>query len=63
MDAGRLEGLIPLTGGIYSYLLYFGIIRMKDHEAWKQRFGGLVKVAAPICIALGLFMLLGFVGS
>ncbi|MBI2173813.1 MAG: hypothetical protein HYU33_01270 [Candidatus Omnitrophica bacterium] len=55
--------MIPLTGGIYSYLLYFGIIRMKDHEAWKQRFGGLVKVAAPICIALGLFMLLGFVGS
>jgi hypothetical protein len=63
MDAGRLEGLIPLAGGVYAYLLYFGIIRMKANEAWKHRFGTLIKIAAPICIVFGLLVLLGIVGS
>lgn len=63
MDAGRLEGLIPVAGGVYAYLIYFGVVRMKDHDALIQRFGGLIKLAAPICIVFGLLLLLGIVGS
>jgi hypothetical protein len=59
MDAGRLEGLIPLAGGVVAYLIYFGVIPMKDADTFKRRFGTVIKIAAPICIAFGLLRLLG----
>ncbi len=63
MDAGRLEGLIPLAGGVYAYLLYYGVVRVKDLEGLRKRFGTLIQIAAPICVAYGLLRLLGIVGG
>lgn len=63
MDAGRLEGLIPLAGGVCAYLIYYGIIPMKDLEGLRRRFGTLIQIAAPICVAYGLLRLLGIVGG
>jgi hypothetical protein len=33
MEVGQLEGLIPLAGGVVAYLMYLGVIPVKDHEA------------------------------
>ena len=63
MDAGRLEGLIPLAGGVWAYLMYYGIIPAKDLEGLRKRFGTLIQIAAPICVAYGLLRLLGIVGG
>ena len=63
MDAGRLEGLIPLAGGICAYLIYWGVIPVKDLEGWRRRFGKVIQIAAPICVAYGLLRLLGVVGG
>ena len=59
MEAGQLEGLIPLAGGVSAYLIYFGVIRLKDQEAIKRRFGVLIQIAAPICMIFGCLRLLG----
>jgi hypothetical protein len=59
MDPGRLEGFIPLAGGVAAFLVYFGVIPMKTDEAWKRRFGGPVLVAAAVCIVFGLLRILG----
>ena len=48
MDAGRLEGLIPLAGGVCAYLIYYGIIPMKNLEETRRRFGTVIQIAAPI---------------
>ena len=59
MEAGQLEGLIPLAGGVGAYLIYFGVIPMKDQQVVKRRFGILIQIAAPICIIFGLLRLFG----
>ena len=63
MDAGRLEGLIPLAAGVGAYLLYYGIIPVKDLEGLRRKFGTVIQIAAPICVAYGLLRLLGVVGG
>jgi len=63
MDAGRLEGLIPLAGGVGAYLLYYGIIPVKNLDELRRRFGTVIQIAAPICVAYGLLRVLGVVGG
>ena len=61
MDPGQLEGLIPLAGGVCAYLIYYGVIPMKELETIKRRFGVVIQIAAPICILFGVLRLVGVV--
>lgn len=61
MDYGRLEGLIPLIAGAYIFLLFRGVIPVKNKEtfeSWKKKFGLFVNIAAPIAVIYGLLRLL-----
>ena len=62
MGAGRLEGLIPLAGGVIAYLIYLGVIPMKGIEGFKQRYGAAIQLAALICVVYGTLRLFGMVG-
>lgn len=62
MDYGRLEGLIPLLSEIYGYLIYYRVVPSKNCEGWKRRYGGLMKIALPICVLFGILLLAGVVG-
>ena len=60
----NLEGLIPLFGGIYAYLMATGRYNpSKDPvkgEEWRLRWGPKLKILAPIVILFGIAQLLGF---
>ena len=57
------EGLIPLLGGLYAFLLARGVVRAsKDpikNEAWLRKWGPTLKWLAPLVILFGLLMLVG----
>lgn len=55
-DWGRLEGLIPILGGTYVFLLARGVLPVhpkhpEKAEEWRQTFGGLMTVIAQLAIA------------
>ena len=52
-----------MAGGMGAYLLYYGIIPVKDLEGLRRKFGTVIQIAAPICVAYGLLRLLGVVGG
>jgi hypothetical protein len=63
-DMGNLEGLIPLLGGIYGYLLANGTLprKPKDPEKmalWRRKFGPMMKIIGPILVVFGILQLLG----
>ena len=57
------EGLIPLLGGLYAFLLARGVVRAtKDpikNEAWLRKWGPTLKWLAPLVMLFGLLMLSG----
>ena len=60
----NLEGLIPLAGGVYGYLLANGTLpkHPKDPEkmaAWRQKFWGILKVLCPLLAVFGALQLVG----
>ncbi|MGD8961780.1 MAG: hypothetical protein PVF29_14325 [Desulfobacterales bacterium] len=59
----NLEGLIPLLGGLYAYLLARGVVRAsKDpakNEAWLRKWGPTLKWLAPLVMLVGLLLLIG----
>ncbi len=63
MEAGRLEGLIPLAGGVCAYLIYLGVIPMNGIEDFKRRYGVAIQLAALICVVYGWLRLMGMVGK
>ena len=63
-DMGNLEGLIPLLGGIYGYLLANGTLprKPKDPEKmalWRRKFGRPMKILGPALVIFGILQLLG----
>jgi hypothetical protein len=58
------EGLIPIIGGIFAYLLATGRYNpSKDPikwEEWKLRWGPKLKILAPVVIVFGVAQFLGF---
>ncbi len=63
-NIGNLEGLIPLLGGIYGYLLANGTLPRKPKEPekmalWRRKFGRMMKIITPILIVFGTLQLLG----
>jgi hypothetical protein len=64
----NLEGIIPLAGGVYGWLLATGKVpaNPKDPEklaAWRRKFGPMLKVAAPLAALYGLLLLVGVFGA
>ena len=60
----NIEGLIPLMGGLYGWLLANGTLpkHPKDPEkmaAWRQKFGNILKVVCPLLVIFGVLQLLG----
>ncbi|PJZ70899.1 hypothetical protein CH373_06440 [Leptospira perolatii] len=62
----RVDGLIPLVGGIYTSLLGFGIIKpkmkSKEHEEKFIKFKPIFKISGIFLIFWGLVQLLGLLG-
>ena len=63
-DWGKLEGLIPIFGGIYALLLAQGVLprNPRDPERmalWRRKFGGMMTVLSPILILFGVAQLCG----
>jgi hypothetical protein len=58
------EGLIPIIGGTFAYLLATGRYNpSKDPikwEEWKLRWGPKLKILAPVVIVFGIAQFLGF---
>ena len=66
-DWGRLEGLIPIIGGVYGYLLAVGVLPRNAKndvrmELWRKKFGRLMKILGPILVVFGLLTLAGVFG-
>ncbi|MGD2099661.1 MAG: hypothetical protein PVG35_18945 [Desulfobacterales bacterium] len=59
------EGLIPLLGGLYAYLLARGFLRAtKDpvkNDAWLSKWGPALKWLAPPAMLFGLTLLTGVI--
>ena len=61
---GNLQGLIPILGGIYCYLMANGTLprNPKDPEKmdlWRRKFGKMMKILCPLIIIFGILQLLG----
>ena len=59
-----LEGIIPLAGGAYGWLLATGKVpaNPKDPEKlaqWRRKFGPILKVVSPLVFVYGLLLLAG----
>ncbi len=61
----NLEGLIPLLGGLYAFLLARGVLRAsKDsakNDAWRRKWGRLLKWLAPLVMLFGILLLTGVI--
>ena len=60
----NLEGLIPIAGGVYGWLLANGTLpkHPKDPEkmaAWRRKFGGPLRIICPLLVIFGALQLAG----
>lgn len=59
----KLEGLIPLLGGVYCVLVAFRVVRVSKNpeanEQWLQKYGTWLKILGLIVILFGLAELFG----
>lgn len=63
-ELGNLQGIIPIVGGVYGYLLATGALpkNPRDPEKmnlWRKKFGPMMKIIGPILVIVGIFQLLG----
>ena len=63
-DWGKLQGLIPIFGGIYGLLLARGVLprNPKDPakmELWRRKFGRMMTILCPLIIIFGILQLFG----
>jgi len=60
------EGIIPLLIGLYATLLGFGAVSVSGdpqrNHRWRERYGTMMKICGPICIAFGSAMMFRSVG-
>ena len=62
----NFEGLIPILGGLYILLLANGTIPKNPKnpeklEAWRKKFGPIIKILAPLVILFGIVQFLGII--
>jgi hypothetical protein len=60
----KLEGLIPIFGGIYGLLLVYRVVPRKPRnpekmELWHRKFDTLIKILGPLLIGFGLLEFFG----
>ena len=60
----KLDGLIPILGGIYLLLIVYRVVPRKPKdpekmELWHRKFDKMMKVLGPFLIGFGLLELLG----
>lgn len=60
----KLDGLIPIFGGVYGLLLAYRVVprKPKDREKmelWHRKFGKMMKVLSPLLICFGLLQFFG----
>ncbi len=63
-DWGNLQGLIPIVGGVYGYLLALGVVPRNPGDPqkmadWRDKFGRALKIGCPVLVILGVLELLG----
>lgn len=55
------EGLVPVLIGLYATLLGFGALSPsadpQRNQRWRERYGTMMKICGPVCIAFGSAML------
>jgi len=61
---GNLQGLIPILGGIYGYLLANGTLprnpkKPEEMEIWRKKFGPMMKILGPVLVLFGILELVG----
>jgi hypothetical protein len=64
MDLSNLQGLIPIFGGIYGFLLAIGVLPKKPKdpekaELWRKKFGPMMKAISPLLVIFGFLQLFG----
>ena len=64
MDLGNLQGLVPIFGGIYGFLLANGTLPKNPKEPekmalWRRKFGPMMKIICPLLVVFGLLELTG----
>lgn len=67
MDEIDLSGLIPILIGIYGFLMAIGALprnpkEPEKMEAWRQRYGGMMKVLSPLIVVFGFLQLFRILG-
>jgi len=59
MNSLIIDGLLTIAAGIYACLIAFGAVRLSKDNAkedeWRKRWGGVIKIAAPLLVICGLF--------
>lgn len=61
---GNLEGLIPMCGGIYFFLIARGVLpktpkNPEQLEQWREKYGKWMQRACVVIIIFGVLQLLG----
>jgi len=61
----QIKGIVMLIGGIYCLFIAYNIPpwKLKNAEryrAWQEKYGGVMKILAPIIIISGILLLFGF---
>lgn len=61
---GHLEGLIPICGGLYFFLIAKGVLPKKPKNPeqlkhWRDQYGKWMRIGSVIIIVFGLLQLLG----
>jgi hypothetical protein len=61
----NLEGLIPLLGGLYAFLLARGVLPaskdMIKNEAWRRKWRPTLNWLAPLVMLFGVLQLAGVI--
>lgn len=61
----NLEGLIPLFGGLYAFLLARGVLSATrdevKNEAWRRQWGPMLTWLAPLVMLFGFVRLIGLI--
>lgn len=59
----NLEGLIPLLGGLYAFLLARGVLSATrdpvKNETWRRKWGPILNWLAPLVMLFGAIQLIG----
>ena len=66
MNLGNLEGLIPIFGGIYGFLLANGTLPKNPRdplkmEQWRKKFGKMMRIVCPFLVVFGMLQLVGVI--